>query len=75
MLVGIYHDWPTRPETQASTPERSGKVTLSRGGDVHKLRMNLAVSAGCGVNAIPWFKQILEVFVSGLTVHSGHILK
>jgi hypothetical protein len=33
--------------------------------------MNLAVSGGFGVNAIPWFKQIQKVFVRGLAGHNG----
>jgi hypothetical protein len=75
MPVGIYHGWPTPPETQASTLERSDKVTLSRAGGEHKLEMVLNLSAGYGVNAIPWFKQILKVFVCGLAEHNGQGLK
>ena len=75
MLAGIYHSWPTRPGTLASIPERSGKVTSSRAGGVHMLQLNLAVADKVAVKAIPWFKQILKVFVSGLGQHNGHILK
>ena len=35
----------------------------------------LAVSAGFGVNAIPWFKQILKVFVRDPAGHNGRGLK
>jgi len=37
--------------------------------------MNLAGSGGLGVMAIPWFKQILKVFVCGLALHNGLVLK
>ena len=37
--------------------------------------MILAVSGGLGARAIPWFKQILKVFVCGLADHNGLILK
>jgi hypothetical protein len=84
MPVGACHGWTTRPETQASTPEQSGKVMSFRAGGVHKLLMNLAVSGkvrtckgreaalgyGPGVNAIPWFKQIQKVFICGLVMHN-----
>ena len=35
----------------------------------------LAVSGGLVVNAIPWFKQILKVFVRSLAMHNGRGLK
>jgi hypothetical protein len=46
-----------------------------RDGDVRKPQVNLAVSGELGVLAIPWFKQILKVFVCGLALHNGSILK
>jgi hypothetical protein len=39
------------------------------------LQLNLAVPDEVGVRAIPWLKQILKVFISGLAQHNGHILK
>jgi hypothetical protein len=33
MPVSTGHGWPTRPETQASTPERSGRVRSSQADD------------------------------------------
>jgi len=75
MPVRIYHAWPTRPETLANTPERSGKARSPQDGGVHKPQVILAVSDGLVVNAIPWFKQIQKVFVRGLAEHNGHILK
>jgi len=62
---------------------------LSRDGGVRKLLLSLALpgkvrackareaALGCGrrVKAIPWFKQILKVFVCGLALHNGHSLK
>jgi hypothetical protein len=75
MLAVSCHDWPTRPETQASTPERSGRVKSSRAGGEHILKMNLTDSGELGAAAIPWPKQILKVFIRGLTQHNGHILK
>jgi len=75
MPVGTFHGWPPPPETQASTPERSGKVKSSRDGGVRKLLLSLALPGGCFVRAIPWFKQILKVFVCGLALHNGHNLK
>ena len=75
MLVGTGHGWPVQPETQASTPEQSGRVRLSRADDVHKLQLNLAVADEVGVRAIPWLKQILKVFICGLVPRNGHILK
>ena len=38
------------------------------------LQMSLAVS-GLGARVIPWFKQILKVFVCGPAEHNGLILK
>ena len=89
MPAASCHDWLTQLETQASTPERSGRVRSSLVGGVHILQMNLAVSEevraceareaalgyGLGVKTIPWFKQILKVFVCGLADHNGLILK
>ena len=60
-----------------------------RAGDIHILQMNVAVSGkvrACkareaalgyelGAIAIPWFKQILKVFICGLAQHNGLILK
>ena len=75
MLVSTCHGWPVQLESQASTPERSGTVMSFRAGGVHILQMNLAVSGGLGARAIPWFNQILKVFVCGLADHNGLILK
>ena len=75
MPVSTYHDWPVRPETQANTPERSGRVRSSQDGGVHKLQVILAVSAGLVVKAIPWSKQILKVFVRDPAGHNGRGLK
>jgi hypothetical protein len=75
MLAGIYHGWPTRLETQASTLEQSGKVKLSRAGGVHKHRWGLMVLDEPGARVIPWFKQILKVFVCGLAGRNGTLLK
>ena len=51
----------------------AGKKRLA--GGVHILQMNFAGSGGLGVMAIPWFKQILKVFVCGLERHNGLFLK
>jgi hypothetical protein len=75
MSVVFFHGWPVRPDTQANTPERSGKVTSFRADGAHTLQWRLAVLGGLGVRVIPWFKQILKVFVCGLAEHNGHILK
>ena len=75
MQVSTCHGGSVQPETQANTPERSGKVMSSRAGDVHTLQMNLAVLGELGVRAIPWSKQILKVFVCGLAEHNGLISK
>ena len=75
MPAGIYHDWPSLPETPASTPERSDRARSIRGGDVRNLWNNLAVSTGFGMNAIQWPKQILKVFICGLALHNGFIPK
>ena len=89
MLVSTCHSWPVQLETQTSTPERSGTVMSFPAGGVHILQMNLAVSGkvrsckareaalgyGLGARAIPWFKQILKVFVCDLADHNGLILK
>ena len=44
-------------------------------GGAHILQVTLAVLGGLFVRAIPWFKQILKVFVCGLAGRNGHILK
>jgi hypothetical protein len=41
----------------------------------HTLQWRLALLGGLGVRAIPWFKQIMKVFVCGLAQRNGHILK
>ena len=71
----FYRDWLTRPGIRANIPERPGKVMSSRVGGVHILQVTLAVLGGLFVRAIPWFKQILKVFVCGLAGRNGHILK
>jgi hypothetical protein len=75
MLVSTCHGWPVQPETQASTPERSGKVASSRVGDAHSLQLNLTVLCDLDARAIPWSKQILKVFICGLAQHNGVIPK
>jgi hypothetical protein len=42
---------------------------------LRKLLRSLALLGGHCVKAIPWFKQILKVFVCGLADHNGLILK
>ena len=64
--AGICPGWPAPPGTQASTPERSGTAMSFRAGDVRILLRSLALVGGHCVKAIPWFKQILKVFVCGL---------
>ena len=75
MPVSTGHGWPVQLETQASTPERPGRVRSSRAGGVHILQLNLTVSDEVGVRAIPWLKQILKVFVFGLAGRNGRFLK
>jgi hypothetical protein len=61
-----------QPGTQASIPERSGRVVSSQVGGVHILQVNLAVPDELCASVVPWFKQILKVFVCGLTQYNGH---
>ena len=75
MLVSTCHGWPVQPETQASTPERSGKIASSRVGGAHRLQLNLTVLCDLDARAIPWSKQILKVFICGLAQHNGVIPK
>ena len=53
MSVMFCHDWIVRLETQASTPERSGRVRPFRAGGVHIRQVKLAVPDEVGVKAIP----------------------
>jgi hypothetical protein len=75
MPVGTCHDWPTRPETPASILEQPGKVASSRADDVHISQWILVVLGELCARAIPWFKQILKVFVCGLAGHNDPFLK
>ena len=47
----------------------------SQAGGVHILQVNLAVPDELCASVVPWFKQILKVFVCGLAQHNSHILK
>ena len=71
MLAGIYRDWPTLPETRANTPVRSDKAKSSQAGGVHKLLPSVALPGEYYMKAIPWFEQILKVFVRGPVGHNG----
>ena len=75
MLVGIYHDWPTRPETQASTPERSDRARSSQAYGVRKLLWSFALPRKHCLKTIPWFEQIQKVSTRNLEGHNGRDLK
>ena len=44
-------------------------------GGVRILQLSFVVSGELRVRVKPWFKQILEAFVCGLSAHNGFILK
>ena len=75
MPASTGHDWPVPPETPASIPEQPGKAGSFRAGGVHRPRWVWVVLEGFLARTIPWPEQILEVFVGGLTMHNGIILK
>ena len=75
MPAGIYHDWPTQPETQASIPGRFGKVMWFQGGGGRIPLQCFALPGGHYLKAIPCFEQILEVFVRYLEDDYGRGLK
>ena len=50
MLVSIYHNWSTQPETQVSTHLRVGKAVSFRVAGVNRLQMNLVVTVGLDVS-------------------------
>ncbi len=64
-----------RGENTMEAGERFGKVMSSRDGDVDRLQLNLTVLCDPGARVIPWFKQILKVFVCGLAGRNGTFLK
>ena len=75
MPVSTCHDRPTQPETQASTPEQSDRAMSFRDDGIRIQQQNLAVPRESGARVIPWFKQILKVFICGLAARNGPILK
>ncbi len=75
MLVSTCLGGPVLHETQASIPERPGRVTSSRAGGARILQRSLAMHDELCVKAIPLLKQILKVFICGLAQRNGHILK
>ena len=60
---------------QDSTPRRPDEARSSQGGGVRILQLSFVVSGELRARVKPWFKQILEVFVCGLSAHNGFILK
>ena len=75
MPVGIYHDWPTRPETQANTPVRSDRARSSQAGGLRKLLGRFVLPSEHCVKTIPLLNQIQKVFVRSLAMNNGRRLK